>query len=165
MDSQARILVVDDNRAIVRLVEALLQKEGFETLTAFDGLEGLEKAREEKPDLVILDIVMPKMDGYEVCRLLQNDPETAAIPVLVLTVKGQVDDPSLDDQTIESRIQEQMEGFEVGAADFLSKPIKARELLERVRGLLWFDRFPGEGNRGNFFYRERDAQDGREVDA
>ncbi|MCR4406683.1 MAG: response regulator [Anaerolineae bacterium] len=141
MSAKTRILVVDDNRSVVRLIEALLQKEGFEVLTAFDGLDGLQKAREEKPDLMILDILMPKMDGYEVCRLLQNDPHTAAIPVLILTVKGQVDEPGLDDQDVEARIQEQMAGYEAGAVDFLSKPIKAKTLLERVRTMLWFDHF------------------------
>jgi len=144
MNSKVHILVVDDNRSVVRIIEVLLQREGFEVLTAFDGLEGLQRAREEKPDLIILDIVMPRMDGYEVCRLLQDDPDTAAIPVLILPVKGQVDDPSLDDQTIEARIQEQMAGYEAGAMDFLSKPIKARELVKRVRTLLWFDGFPVE---------------------
>jgi len=142
MDSKAHILVVDDNRSIVRLIEALLHKEGFETLTAFDGLEGLEKAQEEKPDLVILDIVMPKMDGYEVSRILQSNPDTAAIPVLMLTIKGQVDDSTLDKGALETAIQERMEGYEAGAIEFLSKPIKAKELLNRVKTLLWFDRLP-----------------------
>ncbi|MBL7182977.1 MAG: response regulator [Anaerolineae bacterium] len=142
MSSPTHILVVDDDRSMVWIIEALLRKEGFEVLTAFDGLEGLRKAREEKPNLIILDIVMPRMGGYEVCRLLQDDPDTAAIPVLMLSVKGYIDDPSLDDQVIESRIQEQMDGFDAGAVDFLSKPIKARELLKRVRALLWFEEFP-----------------------
>ena len=142
MDSKTHILVVDDNHSMVWTIKALLQKEGFEVLTAFDGLEGLQKARGEKPNLIILDIVMPRMDGYEVCRLLQDDPDTAAIPVLMLTVKGYMDDPSLDDQAIESRVQEQMNGFDAGAVDFMSKPIKARELLERVRALLWFEDLP-----------------------
>jgi DNA-binding response OmpR family regulator len=146
MSSKTRILVVDDNRSVVRLIEALLQKEGFEVLTAFDGLDGLQKAREEKPDLMILDIVMPRMDGYEVCRLLQSDPDTVSIPILILTVKGQVDEPGLDNQDVEARIRERMDGYNAGAVDFLSKPIKARELLLRVRTLLWFDSFPvGDG--------------------
>ena len=148
MNTKAHILVVDDNRSLVRIIQGLLQKEGFEVLTAFDGLEALQKAREEKPDLIILDVVMPRMDGYEVCRLLQDDPDTAAIPVLILTVKGQVDDPDLDDQALKSRIQEQMDGYEAGAVEFLSKPIKAKELLDRVKTLLWFDRLPvGEGSK------------------
>ena len=144
MNSNTHILVVDDNRSIVRLVEVLLRREGFEVITAFDGLEGLEKAREEKPALVILDIVMPKMDGYEVSRILQSDPDTAAIPVLMLTVKGQVDDSSLDDGALETAIRERMEGYEAGAIEFLSKPIKAKELLDRVRALLWFSRLSVE---------------------
>ena len=143
------ILVVDDNRSIVRLIEALLHKEEFEVFTAFDGLEGLEKAQKEKPDLVILDIVMPKMDGYEVARVLQSDPETAAIPILMLTVKGQVDDPDLDARALEAAIRERMNGYEAGAIEFLSKPIKAKELLNRVKALLWFNRLPiGEDPHG-----------------
>ena len=146
MNTETRILVVDDNRSVVRIIQVLLQKEGFEVLTAFDGLEALQKAQEEKPDLIILDVVMPKMDGYEVCRLLQDDPDTAAIPVLMLTVKGQVDDPDLDERALDTGIQERMEGYEAGAIEFLSKPIKAKELLDRVKTLLWFDRLPIEGD-------------------
>lgn len=147
MNTETHILVVDDNRSVVRIIQVLLQKEGFEVLTAFDGLEALQKAQEEKPDLIILDVVMPKMDGYEVCRLLQDDPDTAAIPVLMLTVKGQVDDPDLDERALDTGIQERMDGYEAGAIEFLSKPIKAKELLARVKTLLWFDRLPiGEGS-------------------
>ena len=142
MDTKTHILVVDDNRSLVRIIQGLLQKEGHEVLTAFDGVDGLQKAREEKPDLIILDVVMPRMDGYEVCRLLQDDPDTAAIPVLMLTVKGQVDAHDLDDRALETGIRERMEGYEAGAVEFLSKPIKAKELLERVKTLLWFDRLP-----------------------
>jgi len=148
MNTKTHILVVDDNRSVVRIIQVLLQKEGFEVLTAFDGLEGLQKAQEEKPDLIILDIVMPRLDGYEVCRLLQDDPDTAAIPVLILTVKGQVDDPDIGDQALETGIRERMDGYEAGAIEFLSKPIKAKELLDRVKTLLWFDSFPvGEGSK------------------
>jgi two-component system cell cycle response regulator len=142
MNPKSRILVVDDNRSLVRITQGLLQKESYEVLTAFDGLEGLQKAREEKPDLIILDVVMPRMDGYEVCRLLQDDPDTAAIPILILTVKGQVDNPDLDDRALETGIRERMDGYEAGAIEFLSKPIKAKELLDRVRTLLWFDHLP-----------------------
>ena len=146
MNTETHILVVDDNRSVVRIIQVLLQKEGFEVLTAFDGLEALQKAQEEKPDLIILDIVMPRMDGYEVCRLLQDDLDTAAIPVLILTVKGQVDDPDLDERAFEISIRERMDGYEAGAIEFLSKPIKAKELLARVKALLWFDRVPIEGD-------------------
>jgi len=137
MAVKERILVVDDNRSLVRIIGRILQKEGFEVLTAFDGLEGLERAQHERPDLIILDIVMPGMDGYEVCRNLERDPKTAPIPILMLTVKGQTDDPNMDEETLDTRIQEQVEAFEAGAIDFLSKPVAAEELLRRVRGLLW----------------------------
>ena len=145
MDSKARILVVDDNRSLVRVLERLLEKNGFQVITAFDGLQGLQRAREEKPDLVILDIVMPEMDGYEVCRHLQCDPDTARIAVLMLTQKGRVDDYisdlSRDLEPFDHRVQERIEGFEAGALDFLSKPVTARELLNRVSGLLWLSGF------------------------
>jgi DNA-binding response OmpR family regulator len=138
MKAKARILVVDDNRSLVRIMEGILQRQGYEIVTAYDGVEAVEKAEAIQPDLIVLDIVMPKLDGYEVCRTLQNDPKTAAIPVLMLSVKGQLDEPDLDDQAIEARLQEQIEGFEAGAADFITKPVKAKELEDRVQMLLWF---------------------------
>jgi two-component system cell cycle response regulator len=139
---KAQILVIDDNRSLVRIIARLLQKEGFEVLTAFDGQDGLAKAHQERPDLIIMDVVMPKLNGYEVCQRLQSAPDTAAIPVLLLTVKGQLN-PDADEHTLESCVQEQIAGFEAGAADFLSKPVRAKELLDRVRTLLWFEGFPG----------------------
>ena len=134
------ILIVDDNRSLVNMIAGVLHKRDYEVITAFDGLEGLLKAQEEKPDLIVLDIVMPKLDGYEVCHRLQENPATKHIPVIMLTVKGQVDDPTLDERTIEGRIQEQMAGFEVGAVDFLTKPVKAGELIERIKSLLYFEK-------------------------
>ncbi len=138
MKTKARILVVDDNRSLVRIIEGILQRQGYEIVTAYDGVEAIEKVEATRPDLIVLDIVMPRLDGYQVCRTLQNDPKTATIPVLMLSVKGQLDEPDLDDQAIEARLQEQIEGFEAGAADFISKPVKAKELEERVQMLLWF---------------------------
>jgi CheY-like chemotaxis protein len=134
------ILIVDDNRSLVNMIAGVLQKRDYEVITAFDGLEGLQKAQEAKPNLIVLDIVMPRLDGYEVCHRLQEDPATRHIPVIMLTVKGQVDDPTLDERTIEGRIQEQMAGFEVGAVDFLTKPVKAGELIERIESLLYFEK-------------------------
>ena len=134
------ILIVDDNRSLVNMIAGVLHKRDYEVITAFDGMEGLLKAQSEKPDLIVLDIVMPKLDGYEVCHRLQENPETQHIPVIMLTVKGQVDDPTLDERTIEGRIQEQMAGFEVGAVDFLTKPVKAGELIERIKSLLYFEK-------------------------
>ena len=137
MSSKSRILVVDDHKRLVTIIQRILELEGHEVVTAFDGLEGLWKAREEKPNLVILDVVMPEMDGYEVCRRLQDDPNTADIPILLLTVKGQLNKPNLDDVAIEARLEEQREGFEAGAVEFLSKPVTSEELLGRVKALLW----------------------------
>lgn len=132
---KARVLVVDDRKRTVAAVKRILQKAGYEVLTAFDGVTGLDKARQEHPDLVILDITMPEMDGYEVCRRLQSDSDTSRIPVLMLTGKGRLDrgGPGMD-QHMRDRIQ----GFEVGATEFLSKPVRARELLDQVKALLWF---------------------------
>ncbi|MBC8249813.1 MAG: response regulator [Anaerolineales bacterium] len=138
MSSKPRILVVDDNRALVRVIEGILQKEGFGVLTAFDGVEGLRKAREEKPALIILDIIMPEMDGYEICRQLQSDPDTAAIPVLMLTVKGRLDVSSAEDERrFNAHVEERVAGFEAGALEFLTKPVTAKELVKRVKGALW----------------------------
>ena len=134
------ILIVDDNRSLVNMIAGVLHKRDYEVITAFDGMEGLLKAQSEKPDLIVLDIVMPKLDGYEVCHRLQENPATKHIPVIMLTIKGQVDDPTLDERTIEGRIQEQMAGFEVGAVDFLTKPVKAGELIERIKSLLYFEK-------------------------
>lgn len=132
-------LVVDDNRAVVRIVATLLERRGFQVLTAHDGAEGLAKAMNELPDLMILDVLMPKMNGYEVARRLQDDPATAAIPIIMLTVKGRVDEDGLDEDEMGQRVKERLRGFEAGAVDFLSKPVKAREMLERVERLLWWD--------------------------
>jgi DNA-binding response OmpR family regulator len=134
-----RALVIDDNRSIVRVVAALLQKHGFKVSTAYDGVEGLERATTEHPDLVILDVVMPELDGYEVACRLQEDADTAGIPILMLTVKGRVDDPELDEEQLEERIGERMKGFDAGALDFVSKPIRAKALLRRVDSVLWWD--------------------------
>jgi len=134
-----KILVVDDHKRLVTIMKRILEREGHEVLTAYDGLEGLWKARAEKPNLIILDVVMPKMDGFEVCRRLQSDPDTADIPVLLLTVKGQLNKPNLDGVTIDARLKEQREGFDAGAIEFLSKPVTPEQLLNRVRPLLWFD--------------------------
>jgi two-component system alkaline phosphatase synthesis response regulator PhoP len=132
-------LVVDDNRSVVRVVASLLESHGFHVYTAFDGAEGLEKARRERPDVIVLDVLMPELDGYEVARLLQDEPETAGIPILMLTVTGRVDDPDLDEAEVAERIRERMKGFDAGALDFVTKPIKARALLRRIEGLLWWD--------------------------
>ena len=140
MASNGKILVVDDNVSLVRMLEGVLLRNDFEVIVAYDGEEALAKVKVRPPDLIVLDIVMPRLNGYEVCRRLHEDPETAVIPVILLTVKGQVDDPELDASELEVRIAEQMAGYEVGAVDFIPKPIKAVELLERIKSHLDIDR-------------------------
>jgi len=138
MSSRARILVVDDNRSLVRVLERVLESEGFEVLTALDGPQGLRKARDEKPDLIILDVIMPDMDGYEVCRRLRRDRDTARIAVLMLT--------RLDLKRFTSPDHERVEGVEAGPIDYLSKPVTAKGLVDRVRDLLSLGR-PEEERR------------------
>ena len=134
MESKARILVIDDHERTVTAIESIVQEQGYEVFTAFDGATGLQKAREEKPDLIILDIVMPGMDGYEVCQRLQSDPKTARITVLMLTGKGRLD---YEGSGFRVRAQEQVEGYDSGAMEFLTKPVRWHELVKRVKGLLW----------------------------
>jgi DNA-binding response OmpR family regulator len=137
-DLKRRILVVDDDRSLVHIVEEVLRYEGYTVLTAFDGLEALRRVRLEPPDLIIMDLVMPKMNGYEVCRVLQASPATAGIPILMLTGQGQVDPPAKPGGkwSLEKGIQERIEGFESGALEFLSKPVGASELVAHVRKVL-----------------------------
>ncbi|MGB4505100.1 MAG: response regulator transcription factor [Syntrophaceticus sp.] len=116
----ARILVVDDEEAIVRLVSYNLQKEGFDTLAAADGREAWEIIRREKPDLVVLDIMLPEMDGFALCRLLRQ--EKILTPILMLTAKDEEIDKVL--------------GLELGADDYLTKPFSPRELVARVKAIL-----------------------------
>src|SRR4029079_870725 len=96
--------------------------EGYEVLTALDGEQALEKARAEKPDLIVLDIMMPKLDGYETCKALKSNPGTKDIPVILLSAKG--------------RNVDQKVGFEVGADDYITKPFSPRKLVERINAIL-----------------------------
>tara|TARA_R110000868_G_scaffold26347_8_gene101587 strand:+ start:252 stop:1613 length:1362 start_codon:yes stop_codon:yes gene_type:complete len=118
----ARILVADDQPANVRLLEAKLQAEYFDVCTAVDGFTAIEVARREQPDLILLDVMMPGMDGYETCCRLKADPHTRHIPVVMVTALDQRDD--------------RIRGLESGADDFLTKPIDDVTLFARVRSLL-----------------------------
>ncbi len=122
MSEKARILVVDDTAANVRLLGQVLLLAGYEVVTAASGEEGLAKVVFARPDLVLLDVVMPEMSGYEVCRALRANPATALLPVVMVT--------ALDPES------ERVKGIEAGADDFLSKPINQPELLARVKSLL-----------------------------
>jgi DNA-binding response OmpR family regulator len=117
-----RILVVDDERNIVRLLEAYLSRHGHSVATAFDGWEALDRVKQEKFDLLILDVMMPFMDGFEVLKNLRKDPATADIPVIILTAK--------------SADQDVFEAYHLGAHMFLSKPVDLDELALFVRQLI-----------------------------
>ena len=120
--AKGKILVVDDEIYIVHILDFSLGMEGYEVLTALDGEQALEKARAEKPDLIVLDIMMPKLDGYETCKRLKADPTTKDVPVILLSAKG--------------RNVDQKVGFEVGADDYITKPFSPRKLVERINAIL-----------------------------
>lgn len=118
----ATILVIDDDEVVARTIELSLRHSGFGVSVAHSGVEGLKTARRISPDLVILDILMPGMDGYQVCRELRGDPLLSDVPVLFLTAKG--------------RDEDKIEGFRVGADDYLTKPFNIDELVLRVKAIL-----------------------------
>jgi two-component system alkaline phosphatase synthesis response regulator PhoP/two-component system response regulator VicR len=116
------VLVVDDQPHIVRLIQVNLEKEGFRVVTASDGVEGIEKVRQERPDLVILDVIMPRKDGFEVLREIKGDDELAETPVVMLTVKTHNADI--------------VEGLKEGAELYLPKPFHPKELVSLVKRVL-----------------------------
>ncbi len=122
MKTPAKILVVDDTPKNVKLLTDLLTVKGYSVVTAASGREALEQVESEQPDLVLLDVVMPEMSGYEVCRKIRENPTTGILPVVMVTAL----DPG----------EERIKGLEAGADDFLTKPINQAELLARVRSLL-----------------------------
>jgi two-component system, OmpR family, alkaline phosphatase synthesis response regulator PhoP len=128
-----KILAVDDERHIVRLVEVNLQRAGYEVVTAYDGREALEKVKSESPDLVVLDVMMPYMDGFEVLKNLKGDPTTAEIPVIMLTAKAQDADV--------------FRGWQSGVDCYLTKPFNPMELLTFVKRI--FDSTASTGVDGS----------------
>jgi len=122
METKRKILIVDDAVDTVDLLRKRLNFEGYDTAEAYDGEEALEQVEKYKPDLIILDVMLPKMDGFEVCRRLKSHKQTKYIPVLMLTAKGGVDD--------------KVKGLDVGADDYLGKPFDYKELAARIRSLL-----------------------------
>lgn len=122
-----KILVVDDDPDLVEATSIILKSKHYDVITAYDGLEGLEKARSEKPDLIVLDVMMPEKDGYAVCKELKADPILSNIPVLLLT--------AVVSHISTTRYTQQM-GMETEADDYIDKPVEPQELVARVQALL-----------------------------
>ncbi|RKD34313.1 response regulator [Thermohalobacter berrensis] len=122
MNLQKKILVVDDEEHIVELIKFNLEKNGYEVVTAFEGEEALNKVYEEEPDLVVLDLMLPGIDGIEVCKRMKRDSITENIPIIMLTAKSEETDKVL--------------GLEIGADDYITKPFSVRELIARVKAVL-----------------------------
>lgn len=124
-----KILVCDDERHIVRLIQVNLERQGYNVVTAYDGKEGLEKIKAERPNLVVLDVMMPYMDGFEVLKTLRKDPEFENLPVIMLTAKAQDKDV--------------FEGYHYGADMYLTKPFNPMELVSFVKRI--GEQGPGDG--------------------
>lgn len=120
--AKKRILVVDDEVAIVRVLQDSLEISGFEVLTAYDGVQAVETAIQEKPDLIIMDVTMPIMDGLTAVRNIRSRPETAHIPIFMLTARGQESD--------------EQAGYEAGANRYFTKPLSVRQLTREIRETL-----------------------------
>ena len=127
MPRQAKILLVDDDPDFVEATKTILESKPYQVITALSGDEGLRKAREERPDLIILDIIMPPPDGFMVCRELKKDPQLSKVPVLMLT--------SFSSRYMETSIP-LSEGLTLEAEDFVDKPVAPEELLIRIERLL-----------------------------
>jgi two-component system sensor histidine kinase/response regulator len=122
VEEKSRILIVDDAVDAVELLKKRLRFEGYDTAEAYDGEEALKQVAEYNPDLIILDVMMPKLDGYEVCQRLKSDENTKYIPILMLTAKGEVED--------------KVKGLDIGADHYLAKPFNYKELSAKVRSLV-----------------------------
>jgi two-component system phosphate regulon response regulator PhoB len=134
-----KILVVDDEPDALELIQYNLKAAGFDVVTAADGEEALKKARSSQPSLVILDVMLPEVDGLEVCKTLRRDPATSAVPIIMLTAKAAEIDRVL--------------GLELGADDYVTKPFSPRELILRVKSLLR-RRTPAEPEAENFEFAD-----------
>jgi two-component system phosphate regulon response regulator PhoB len=122
LTSGKKVLIIEDERDVVDLLALNLRKAGFTTSTALDGAAGLEKARDEKPAFIILDLMLPKMPGLEVCKILKSNTETRQIPIMMLSAKAEEID--------------RIVGLEFGADDYVTKPFSPREVVLRIRGIM-----------------------------
>ncbi|MDY6854538.1 MAG: response regulator [Thermodesulfobacteriota bacterium] len=130
MGETRKILVVDDDPDLVESVEMMLKDKSYEVITAYDGIEGLQKAKEYLPDLIILDVMMPNKDGYTVCHELKSDPQYKQIPILLLTAVVS----EMSKTTYTHRM-----GMEIDADDYIDKPVEPTELVKRAESLLQRD--------------------------
>ncbi|HEX4056115.1 MAG TPA: response regulator [Tepidisphaeraceae bacterium] len=142
---QSTVLIVDDNPQNVELLQAFLESLPVKIATAADGVEALAKVAEHKPDLILLDIMMPRMSGFQVCRRIKNDPKTKDIQVLMVTALNELGD-------IE-------QATECGTDDFVSKPVNKFELLTRVKSLLRVRHLKGELERALTYLNEIEQDD------
>ena len=117
-----KILLVDDSSTVLLMEKMILSKSPYELVTASDGQAGFDKAVSEKPDLILLDVVMPRMDGFEVCRRLRERDEMRGVPVIMVTTRGELN-------AVET-------GYQVGCTDYITKPINGLELLSKVKSYL-----------------------------
>jgi len=127
MSEKKRILVVDDEPDFCSIVQGQLEKEGYDVELAYNGVEGLEKIRSNPPDAIVLDVMMPEKDGYEVCKELKADEATAGIPVVLLTAVA---------SHVTSTRYSHADGMSTEADDYIAKPASAEEICESIRGLL-----------------------------
>src|SRR5262245_4767222 len=132
-----KVLIVEDEKDILQLVKMYLEKEGFRTVTAANGAEALRQVRSERPDLVVLDLMLPEIDGLEVCKKLRVAPQTAMVPIIMLTAKSEESDTVV--------------GLELGADDYIGKPFSTKALLARIKAL--FRRLERTDDRDGSAYR------------
>ncbi len=119
MEKKKKVLVIDDEPHILKLVDYILSKEGFEVIQGYVGQEAIKKAEYDKPDLIILDVMMPNLDGFETARILKSNKETKHIPIIFLSAK--------------TRFEDEIRGFDSGAADYIKKPFEPDYLIEKVK--------------------------------
>ena len=127
MSEKKRILVVDDEPDFASIVQGNLEKEGFDVEVAYDGVEGLEKVRQNPPDAIVLDVMMPEKDGYELCAEIKQDPETANIPIILLTAVA---------SRVTSTRYSHYDGMSTEADDYIPKPASSEDIVESVKRLL-----------------------------